>query len=53
MTIGARNDRGNIIAHLNGCIDDVRVYDRVLTDAEIQALAAMPPSSPGSTIIVR
>jgi len=36
--------------HFHGCIDDVRIYDRVLTDADVAALAAMRPEQPGTTI---
>ncbi len=53
MTIGARNDRGNMKHHVDGCIDDVRVYDRVLTAADVAALAAMRPDKPGTTLEIR
>lgn len=53
MTIGARNNRGSMMHHLRGSIDDVRVYDRVLTDIDLAALAAMRPEKPGTTIEVR
>ena len=29
----------------NGGIDDLRIYNRILTEAEIQALASMPPAN--------
>ncbi len=29
----------------SGLIDDLRIYNRLLTDAEVQALAAMPPAN--------
>jgi beta-galactosidase len=29
----------------NGSIDDLRIYNRLLSDAEIQALASMPPAN--------
>jgi hypothetical protein len=35
--------------HFDGRIDDVRIYDRVLSPAEISALAASPPTDCGAT----
>jgi len=29
----------------NGLIDDLRIYDRILSDAEVQVLAAVPPAN--------
>lgn len=39
--IGASNDRGDIIRELNGLMDDVRVYNRILSANEIQRLYNM------------
>lgn len=33
--IGAANDRGNVDRHFPGVIDEVRIYDRPLTDDEV------------------
>lgn len=40
ITIGADVDGGTVVAPLQGELDDVRIYDRALSDAEIIALAA-------------
>lgn len=38
IAIAARNDDGNLVAPFNGSIDDVRVYNRALSEGEIQEL---------------
>lgn len=38
LRIGAGNTEGNPGFFFNGCIDDVRFYDRALSESEIQAL---------------
>ena len=53
MTIGARNDRGTVIAPFAGRIDDVRLYRRVLSDTDVRGLAAMGPREAGNSIILR
>ena len=53
MIIGARNDRGTLIHHFNGCLDDVRIYNRTLTNIDIAALAAMQPGKAGMNIKIR
>jgi len=53
MTLGAGNKRGTITAPLDGDLDDARLYDRVLSTADIQALAAIPPAEPGGMIMLR
>lgn len=40
LTIGADVDGSTVVAPLKGELDDVRIYDRALSDAEIIALAA-------------
>lgn len=40
ITIGADVDAGTVVAPLKGELDDVRIYNRALSDAEIIALAA-------------
>jgi hypothetical protein len=40
ITIGADVDGTRVVAPLNGRLDDVRIYDRALSDAEIIALAS-------------
>lgn len=40
ITIGADVDGATVVAPLKGELDDVRIYDRALSDAEIIALAA-------------
>jgi hypothetical protein len=40
ITIGADTDGSTTVAPLNGELDDVRIYDPALSDAEIIALAA-------------
>ncbi len=41
LFIGALDDKGNAKQFWHGLIDDVRIYDRVLTPAEIQVLYNM------------
>lgn len=41
MVFGADRDYGSPVYPLNGLVDDVRLYDRALDEAEIAALAAM------------
>lgn len=41
VVLGADHDHGGQILPLHGLLDDVRIYDRVLPDDEIEALAAM------------
>ena len=41
LLIGARSDAGSAGAFFSGSIDDVRIYNRVLSDAEIAGLAGM------------
>jgi hypothetical protein len=42
VTLGAFNNAGTMAAFFNGTMDDIRIYNRVLTETEIQALAAAP-----------
>lgn len=41
VVLGAGDDLGNI-QHFNGLIDDARIYDRILTAAEVKALYNEP-----------
>jgi len=41
VVLGADHDYGGQILPLHGLLDDVRIYDRALNEAEIAALAAM------------
>ena len=54
LTLGALNDRINPFSvndnYLTGALDDVRVYDNVLTDNEIRLLAGIP--EPGGGCLV-
>ena len=56
MFIGARNNRiaqgGSANAHFKGWIDDVRVYDGVLSSSEIQGLFALGIPEPASSAMV-
>jgi len=40
LAFGGFNNRGSVTAQFNGSIDDVRIYNRVLTIEEISALAS-------------
>lgn len=55
MFIGARNNRiaqgGSADAHFKGWIDDIRVYDGVLSPADIQGLYRLGIPEPGSAIL--
>jgi hypothetical protein len=43
LTIGALNIQGSLDAFFSGVIDDIRIYDRALSEGEAQALfTAMP-----------
>ena len=53
VLIGARNNRGTIQHHYQGHMDDVRIYDRVLEDADVDALAAMVPAMTATLFVVR
>ena len=41
LLIGARSDDGSANAFFSGSIDDVRFYNRVLSEAEIAGLSGM------------
>jgi Concanavalin A-like lectin/glucanases superfamily len=43
LTLGADLDGGVIVAPLTGRLDDVRIYNRALSAAEIVTLATPPP----------
>ncbi len=47
--IGAENENGTIASFFNGFIDDVRVYDRALTAADVAALYAYTGGCPNPT----
>jgi hypothetical protein len=42
VIIGGSIHRGEIWQHLDGAVDEVRIYDRALSDDEIEALAREP-----------
>jgi hypothetical protein len=44
LAVGAKNQpsKGLLEAYWDGLLDDVRIYNRVLTSAELQQLAARP-----------
>lgn len=44
FTIGAYSFNGTSDSYFNGAIDDVVLYNRALSDAEVTALAGNPPS---------
>jgi hypothetical protein len=53
-SFGRIEDTGGTINYLAGSLDEIRVYNRVLSDAEVQTVksAGVPQTPPGSTTYV-